>query len=120
MSAFMGSGVLALWLDVAPDLERETDDWYVDEHLPDRIDTGGYLRARCVNKSSRALSASVPEPAGLTVFARTCSPSARALIAAGRAAMRARQAWACGNSLASTPWLSGVLIQGQQAMSAIE
>lgn len=46
MSAFMGSGVLALWLDVAPDLDRETDDWYVDEHLPDRIDTGGYLRAR--------------------------------------------------------------------------
>lgn len=46
MSAFMGSGVLALWLDVAPDLARETDDWYVDEHMPDRIDTGRYLRAR--------------------------------------------------------------------------
>lgn len=46
MSAMMGAGVLALWLDVAPALDRETDDWYVDEHLPERIDSGGYLRAR--------------------------------------------------------------------------
>lgn len=46
MSALMGSGALALWLDVAAPLDRETDGWYVDEHLPDRIDTGGYLRAR--------------------------------------------------------------------------
>jgi hypothetical protein len=46
MSALMGSGALALWLDVAPELDRETDGWYVDEHLPERIDIGGYLRAR--------------------------------------------------------------------------
>jgi len=46
MSALMGDGVLALWLDVAPELALETDDWYVDEHLPERIDIGGYLRAR--------------------------------------------------------------------------
>jgi hypothetical protein len=46
MSALMGTGALALWLDVAPALDRETDGWYIDEHLPDRTDTGGYLRAR--------------------------------------------------------------------------
>jgi hypothetical protein len=46
MSALMGSGALALWLDVAPELDRETDGWYVDEHMPERIDIGGYLRAR--------------------------------------------------------------------------
>jgi len=46
MSAIQGTGVLALWIDVAPSLESETDDWYVDEHLPERIDIGGYLRAR--------------------------------------------------------------------------
>lgn len=46
MSAMLGKGALALWIDVAPPLERETDDWYVDEHLPERIDIGGYLRAR--------------------------------------------------------------------------
>jgi hypothetical protein len=46
MSVLMGKGALALWLDVAPELDRETDGWYIDEHLPDRIDTGKYLRAR--------------------------------------------------------------------------
>jgi hypothetical protein len=46
MSALMGSGALALWLDVAPELDRETDGWYIDKHLPERIDVGGYLRAR--------------------------------------------------------------------------
>lgn len=46
MSALLGTGALALWLDVAAELDRETDGWYVDEHLPDRVDTGGYLRAR--------------------------------------------------------------------------
>jgi hypothetical protein len=46
MSALLGSGALALWLDVAPELDREIDGWYVDEHLPERIDIGGYLRAR--------------------------------------------------------------------------
>jgi hypothetical protein len=46
MSALMGSGALALWLDVAAEFDRETDGWYVEEHLPERIDVGGYLRAR--------------------------------------------------------------------------
>ena len=46
MSALMGSGALLLWLDVAAELDRETNDWYVDEHMPERIDIGGYLRAR--------------------------------------------------------------------------
>ena len=46
MSAWLGSGALALWLDVAPELDGETDGWYIDEHMPERIDIGGYLRAR--------------------------------------------------------------------------
>jgi hypothetical protein len=46
MSALLGSGALALWLDVAGELDRETDGWYIDEHMPERIDVGGYLRAR--------------------------------------------------------------------------
>jgi hypothetical protein len=46
MGTLMGSGALALWLDVAPELDREADAWYVDEHMPERIDIGGYLRAR--------------------------------------------------------------------------
>ena len=46
MSKLMGTGALMLWLDVAPALDRETDGWYIDEHMPERIDIGGYLRAR--------------------------------------------------------------------------
>ncbi len=46
MSALKGSGALMLWLDVAAELDRETDGWYIDEHMPERIDIGGYLRAR--------------------------------------------------------------------------
>jgi hypothetical protein len=46
MGALMGKGALVLWLDVAPEMARETDGWYIDEHMPERIDVGGYLRAR--------------------------------------------------------------------------
>jgi hypothetical protein len=46
MSMLLGKGALMLWLDVAPGLDRETDGWYIDEHMPERIDIGGYLRAR--------------------------------------------------------------------------
>ena len=46
MGVLMGTGALMLWLDVAPELDRETDAWYIDEHMPERIDVGGYLRAR--------------------------------------------------------------------------
>jgi hypothetical protein len=46
MSELLGSGALVLWLDVASELDRETDGWYIDEHMPERIDVGGYLRAR--------------------------------------------------------------------------
>jgi len=46
MGALMGQGALMLWLDVAPGMAREADGWYIDEHMPERIDLGGYLRAR--------------------------------------------------------------------------
>lgn len=46
MAAMMGTGALALWIDVDPALDRETDAWYIEEHMPERIDIGGYRRAR--------------------------------------------------------------------------
>src|ERR1700754_587625 len=61
MSSLLGSGALALWLDVAPELDRETDGWYIDEHMPERIAIGGYLRAR------RFVAIAGP-PAYLTLF----------------------------------------------------
>jgi hypothetical protein len=70
MSALMGTGALMLWLDVAAELDRETDGWYVDEHLPERIDIGGYLRARRYNAIEGG-------PAYLTLF-EAQTPSALA------------------------------------------
>lgn len=61
MGTLMGSGVLMLWLDVEPGLDRETDGWYIDEHMPERVDVGGYLRAR----RYRAIEGT---PAYLTLF----------------------------------------------------
>jgi hypothetical protein len=61
MGTLMGSGALMLWLDVAPELDRETDGWYIDEHMPERIDIGGYLRARRFNAMEGT-------PAYLTLF----------------------------------------------------
>jgi hypothetical protein len=61
MSMLLGKGALMLWLDVAPELESETDGWYIDEHMPERIDIGGYLRARRYVAREGA-------PAYLTVF----------------------------------------------------
>jgi hypothetical protein len=61
MSALRGGGALMLWLDVAPELDRETDGWYIDEHMPERIDIGGYLRARRFTAIEGA-------PAYLTLF----------------------------------------------------
>ncbi|NYT36503.1 hypothetical protein ERD78_06420 [Allopusillimonas soli] len=46
MGRLLGAGALALWLNVASELDDETDAWYVTEHLPDRVNIGGYLRAR--------------------------------------------------------------------------
>jgi len=46
MAAMTGTGALALWIDVDPALDRETDAWYIEEHMPERIDIGAYRRAR--------------------------------------------------------------------------
>ncbi|HEX4328714.1 MAG TPA: hypothetical protein VH105_18000 [Burkholderiales bacterium] len=70
MSAMLGSGVLALWLDVAPALDQETDHWYIDEHMPERLDIGGYLRAR-------RYEASEATPKYLTMF-EAATPAALA------------------------------------------
>jgi hypothetical protein len=42
----MAKGILALWMDVAPDQEDEVTEWYIREHIPDRIAVPTYVRAR--------------------------------------------------------------------------
>lgn len=41
-----GEAILALWLDVEPESRAECDDWYIREHIPDRVGLPGFRRAR--------------------------------------------------------------------------
>lgn len=46
MGEWRGTGGLVLWIDIDPAAQREADDWYVDEHLPERVSVAGYRSAR--------------------------------------------------------------------------
>ena len=46
MKALLGKGVLAVWNDIAPELEAEYNDWYTNQHLPERVGIPGFLRGR--------------------------------------------------------------------------
>lgn len=61
MSSPSSTGVLIVWVDLDPSVEAIADDWYVAEHLPERITEAGY---RCARRY-RALSGS---PAYMSVF----------------------------------------------------
>jgi hypothetical protein len=41
-----GTAVLALWGNADPEMEDGFNDWYTHEHLPERINIPGFLRAR--------------------------------------------------------------------------
>jgi hypothetical protein len=42
----LGRAVLAFWSDVAPDHEDGFNDWYTNEHLPERVSVPGFFRGR--------------------------------------------------------------------------
>jgi hypothetical protein len=42
----LGNGVLAIWNGIAPDDEAEFNNWYTHQHVPERVGTPGFLRAR--------------------------------------------------------------------------
>lgn len=39
-------GILAVWTDVAPELEADFNEWYWREHLPERLAVPGFLSGR--------------------------------------------------------------------------
>lgn len=41
-----GTGVLAIWSDAAPEHEEEFNDWYTNQHLPERVGVPGFRRGR--------------------------------------------------------------------------
>lgn len=44
--ALLGQAVLAFWSDIDPTHEAEFNDWYTNEHLPERVGVPGFLRGR--------------------------------------------------------------------------
>lgn len=44
--ALLGQVVLAFWSDIDPAHEAEFNDWYTNEHLPERVGVPGFLRGR--------------------------------------------------------------------------
>ena len=44
--ALLGTGVLAIWNNIAPGWENEFLEWHVKEHIPERIGVKGFLRGR--------------------------------------------------------------------------
>jgi hypothetical protein len=41
-----GTGVLAIWSDAAPEHEEEFNNWYTNQHLPERVGVPGFCRGR--------------------------------------------------------------------------
>jgi hypothetical protein len=44
--ALRGTGILAIWNDIAPGGDAEFTDWHTREHVPERIAGPGFLRGR--------------------------------------------------------------------------
>jgi hypothetical protein len=45
-SGLHGTGVLAIWSDAVPEHEEEFNDWYTNQHLPERVGVPGFRRGR--------------------------------------------------------------------------
>lgn len=41
-----GTGVLAIWSDAAPEHDEEFNNWYTNQHLPERVGVPGFCRGR--------------------------------------------------------------------------
>ena len=40
----LGEAAVAIWCDVAPEVQEEFDDWHAHEHMPERLGIPGFLR----------------------------------------------------------------------------
>src|SRR5436189_924 len=46
MATQSANGLLAVWTDIAPEVEREFNDWYNTEHIPQLLGVPGFLSGR--------------------------------------------------------------------------
>ncbi|MGD8477411.1 MAG: hypothetical protein PVI98_09690, partial [Burkholderiales bacterium] len=42
----MYEGVLAIWNDCLPEVEKQYEDWYMHQHLPERVGVPGFRIGR--------------------------------------------------------------------------
>jgi len=46
MATQSANGLLAVWTDIAPEAEREFNEWYDSEHIPQLLGVPGFLSGR--------------------------------------------------------------------------
>lgn len=62
-----GQAALAMWWNIAPDLQAEFEDWHTHEHMPERLSIPGFLRgSRWVSETSYFVLYELDSPATLT------------------------------------------------------
>jgi hypothetical protein len=73
----MSAGILALWMDVNPLQEDECTEWYIREHVPDRIAVPTFVQAR---RFKSTLGAGYFAAYEATSVEGLCDPSYMALL----------------------------------------
>lgn len=85
-----GSGVLAYWFDLSPEIQKEWADWYIRDHMPSRVNAT-FTGARCF----RAVSG---QPGFMALYdtpspEELISPDYLALLRGASASDRVRRGW---------------------------
>ena len=63
----LGSAAVAMWWDVAPEMQAEWQDWHTHEHMPERLAIPGFRRgSRWVSGTSYFVLYELDAPATLT------------------------------------------------------
>ena len=63
----LGAAAVAMWWDIAPEVQAEWEDWHTNEHMPERLSIAGFLRgSRWVSGSSYFVLYELDRPETLT------------------------------------------------------
>jgi hypothetical protein len=63
----LGAAAVAMWWDIAPEVQAEWEDWHTREHMPERLSIPGFLRgSRWVAGASYFVLYELDGPATLT------------------------------------------------------
>jgi hypothetical protein len=63
----LGEAAVAMWWDVAPEMQAEWQDWHSHEHMPERLAIPGFLRgSRWISNTSYFVLYELDSPATLT------------------------------------------------------